>query len=121
MYTIGNYPSFWFKLVGIALMVGFSIYLFEKLVRSFYRLEKRKVFSYGYINDKHKKIDWIARIVFIICMLIGVFINGVRDFEDRLIFLEPYFLLISLVFITEMIRIYMEWKYVENRNAYKAT
>ena len=51
-------------------------------------------------------------------MIIGFIVNTTRLPLDPILFLEPYFSLIMLVFLTEIVTAVMEWKYAENRNAY---
>lgn len=105
----------------LLVIVGILMHFLEVWTRKLLQVEQRKFFSHKHVTDHHKKLDWGIRIIIIIFMLIGAFINGVREPVDRLIWLEPFVLLIILIFITEILRAYMEWKHEENRNAYKAT
>ena len=70
------------------------------------------------MNGLHKKIDWTIRIIFVVAIIVGGLINASRLPMNPILFLEPYFLVFALIFITEIITAVMEWKYEENRNAY---
>lgn len=70
------------------------------------------------MNEQHKKIDWTIRIVFVVAIIVGGIINASRLPLIPILFLEPYFLLFIVIFLTEIVTAFMEWKYAENRNAY---
>ncbi|MEG0386620.1 MAG: DUF4181 domain-containing protein, partial [Solibacillus sp.] len=81
-------------------------------------VERKKIFSYNHINDKHKKIDWIIRITFTFFMIIGFFININRDSLTPIWFLETHILLFAFITVSEIVRIIMEKRYAENKNDY---
>lgn len=114
----GVEPNFWLKLFLFLVIIGLMFFLFNIVMRKLLRVEKPKFFSYNHLNEKHKKLDWIIRITFIIVLLIGFIINNLRVPMERIWFLEPYFLLFIFIFATETARAYMQWKYDTNRNAY---
>lgn len=118
MFIYGSESSFWLKLFLLLAIMGLSIFSFNTFTRKILKVKKKKAFSYNHLNDLHKKIDWTFRITFAIAMFVGVIINTSRLPLDPILFLEPYFLLIMLVFSTEIVTAVMEWKYAENRNAY---
>lgn len=113
--------SFWLKLLFLIAVLSLAIFLFNALMRKLLKVERPKAFSYNHVNDTHKKIDWSIRILFIFLMLVGGFINATRLDEETYLFLETWFLLFVLVFITETIRAVMERKYAKNPNAYLYT
>ncbi|WP_416144095.1 DUF4181 domain-containing protein [Planococcus koreensis] len=113
--------SFWLKLLFLIAVLSLAIFLFNALMRKLLNVERPKAFSHNHVNDAHKKIDWSIRILFIFLMLIGGFINASRFEEEPYLFLQPYFLLFVLIFITETIRAVMERKYAKNPNAYLYT
>jgi hypothetical protein len=102
-------------------VLSLAMFLFNALMRKLLKVERPKAFSHNHVNDTHKKIDWSIRILFIFLMLIGGFINATRLDEETYLFLETWFLLFVLVFITETIRAVMERKYAKNPNAYLYT
>lgn len=61
------------KLVLVLSVFGLLLFLINKLLRTWLNVEKKKVFSYNHVNDKHKKIDWTIRIIFIFILFIGFF------------------------------------------------
>lgn len=89
------------------------------MLRKWLNVEKRSFFSYGHVNDKHKKMDWTVRIIGIALLFIGFFINNfIRDPYDPIWFWETYIVLFVIIIATEIVRIIMEKRYAENRNAY---
>ena len=105
-------------LILLLFVFGLILFFINKALRKRLNVEKRKFFSYGHVNEKHKKIDWSIRTVYIVLLFIGFFINVTRGPLQTIWFLEPYVLIFSLVFISEIVRIIMEKRYAENRNDY---
>ena len=102
------------KLLFPVLGILFSLLLiFESIMRKYLKVEKRKLFSYNHVNEKHKKIDSIIRIGFIIILLITVFYLIVTSSEPVWCF-EPVFLILLFLVVSETTRAFIEWKYAEN-------
>lgn len=93
-------------------------HIFGTVMRKWLRVEKKKRFSHNHVNDQHSKIDWSIRIVFMVIIFVGTFINATRDPVEKIWFLEPWYLLFGLIFLSESVRVFMEWKYAENKNAF---
>lgn len=106
------------KLVLVLSVFGLLLFLINKLLRTWLNVEKKKVFSYNHVNDKHKKIDWTIRIIFIFILFIGFFININRDPLKPIWFLEVHILLFAFIFVSEIVRAMMEKRYAENKNDY---
>ncbi|MBC2726078.1 DUF4181 domain-containing protein [Desulfosporosinus sp.] len=119
MYGLG--PKFWQELFLLITIVLLSLVSFNAVVRKLLNVEKKNLFSSHYVNEKHKKIDWTIRIIFLVVLLIGHFVNISRDPMDWIWFFEPWFLMMGLVPATEVARAIIEYKYAENRNDYKLT
>ncbi|TMU85052.1 DUF4181 domain-containing protein [Bacillus sp. BHET2] len=113
--------DFWLKLM--LLLIGFSTitFLFNRVMRKWLKVEKKKWFSYNHLNDTHMKMDWTLRISFVIVLVIGFFINVTRGPSESIWFLETPFLVIVFVIISETVRAIMEKKYAENKNDYLFT
>ncbi|PKH09747.1 DUF4181 domain-containing protein [Planomicrobium sp. MB-3u-38] len=111
-------PFFWLKLLLLLTICFLLITIFNAILRRWLGVEKAKVFSHNYVNDKHKKIDWNLRLLFIIMIVLGGFINIVLIPGEAYFFLQPWFLLFGLVFTSEIIRAVMERRYAKNPNAY---
>ena len=111
-------PIFWLKLILAIVITALAFYIFGFLMRKWLKVEKKKLFSHNHVNDMHKKIDWMLRIIFIAFIIVGAFYNAERGFSDRIWFLEPWSLLIGLTILTEAVRAFMEWKYAANKNYY---
>lgn len=110
--------SFWLDLLFILGPFFILMFLFNFIMRKWLKVERPKMFSYNHVNDKHKKIDWIVRGLFVALILLGGVININRLPREPILLLEPWVLLLSLVIIAEIIRAVMEKKYAENPNAY---
>lgn len=118
MFFYGVESSFWLNFFLFLLIIVLLIFLFNAIVRKILKVEKKKVFSYNHLNELHKRIDWTIRIAFVVAIIVGGIINASRLSLNPILFLEPYFLLFMLIFLTEIVTAVMEWKYAENRNAY---
>lgn len=90
-------------------------------MRKLLRLEKQHLFSNHYVNDRHKKVDWMIRGAFIVALLIGLFINVTREPMERYWFLEVWNVIFASIFVLGALQAIMEWKYAEHRNAYILT
>lgn len=120
-YMYGFGPNFWLELFLILAIFGLLLFLFNTIMIKLLRVKRKKFFSYHHINHQHKIIDWTIRITFIFLLFIGFSFNITRDLSERLWFLEVHSLIFLFLIVSEFARAYMEWKYVENRNAYLFT
>ncbi|MEK3996341.1 DUF4181 domain-containing protein [Psychrobacillus sp. FSL K6-2365] len=116
MYGIES--TFWLRLIFMIVIILLFFYIFELVMRKWLKVEKKKRFSHNHVNDKHSKIDWSIRIIFIAFIILGSILNANRDDTERLWFLEPWYLLFGLIILSEAVRALMEWKYADNKNAY---
>ena len=114
----GIEPIFWLKLIFVILIFLLSFIIFSSVMSRWLKVEKNKFFSHDHVNDKHQKIDWTIRIIFVAFIVLGSFINVTRDYSERIWFLEPWYLLFGLTILSEAVRALMEWKYADNKNAY---
>lgn len=119
MFGLG--PKFWLELFLVLTIVLLLLVLFNMIMSKLLKVEKKKLFSYNFVNEKHSKIDWKIRITYIVVLLIGHFVNITRDPMDWFWFFEPWFLTMVFVFTIEVVRAILEYKYAENRNDYKLT
>ncbi|MER2079357.1 DUF4181 domain-containing protein [Psychrobacillus psychrotolerans] len=92
--------------------------LFNAVMRKWLQVEKKKLFSYNHINEKHKKMDWTIRVVFLVVLLLGNFINVTREPMEWFRFFETWFLLIVFIVVSETVRAVMEWKYEVSKKDY---
>lgn len=119
MYGIES--MFWLKLLFLLTVFSVLMISFNAIMRRWLGVEKRKAFSHNHVNDKHKKIDWSIRLIFIAIMVIGGFINVTMIPREPYLFLQPWFLFFVLIFVTETVRAVMERRYAKNPNAYVFT
>lgn len=117
-FMIGIDSSFWFDLLLILGPFFILMFLFNGIMRRWLKVKRPKMFSHNHVNDKHKKIDWTFRGIFVVLMIIGGAVNINRLPEEPILFLETWFLLLMLVIIAEIIRAIMEKRHAENPNAY---
>lgn len=113
----GIEPIFWIKLFVFIGIFSLLTFIFNSVVRKYLKVEKRKIFSYNHVNEKHKKVDWIIRISFIIILSITHFYI-IRNLNGAIWYFETWFLILVFIVVSEIVRAYMEWKYAENQKAY---
>lgn len=95
--------------------------IFNYTVRKLLGVGRKKPFSYHHMNQRHKKLDWSVRIVFII---IVVFIHLSRENNtevDNPWYFQIWFITVIFLTVSELLRAFMEWKYAENRKVFLAT
>ena len=110
--------EFFAHLFLIVSIYGICLFLINKFTSKWLNVKKKKLFSYDYVNDKHKKIDWIIRITFVFFIIIGGFINISRDSLNPLWSLQAPILIFASIIVSEIVRIIMEKIYSENKNDY---
>ncbi|AJD89669.1 hypothetical protein JMA_03520 [Jeotgalibacillus malaysiensis] len=107
----------------IAVLVGIAV-SFSPIMRRLIGADKIKMFSWeNYVNQQHKKLDWIIRISAIIAMIVlwAIQMSVFEDGGGLKWYLGAPMALFLMILFTETLRIYMEWKHSENRQNYKAT
>ena len=102
--------------VLLIIFTGIS-YIFEIIMSKYLKVEKPKFFSYNHVNEKHKKIDLIIRITSTIAILVSSFYFTI-NVENLPWFLQVWFIILIFIVISELVRIYMQWRYVENKKEY---
>jgi hypothetical protein len=107
--------SIFVKLILVLSIFGFFLFFVNKVLRKWLNVERKKIFTYDHVNDKHKKIDWTIRFIFIVLLFISYFTNAIRD-PEQVWFLQTHILLFVFIIATETVRVIMEKKYAENRN-----
>ncbi len=102
----------------ILLVVGYSVLLicFNAFMRRWLKVEKRKAFSFNFVNDTHKKIDRTIRVIFMIIFLVSYFLTVAKDpLDDSFVFV-PFFILMANFIVTDSIQAIMEWKVAQKKN-----
>lgn len=114
--VLGN---IWLDLAVFVLIIFFLHFFFSKLMRRLLKVEKRKPFSYNYVNDQHKKGDKIIRTLVVIIAIIALGIHYNSEVTTGI----PVALIIAILLqlIPELYRAYMEKKYQPHSNNYKYT
>lgn len=107
----------WRKIFLIIGILSLLLFIFDFLMRKYLNLEKGKIFSHNHVNEKHKKIDWIIRISYLIIILMTqLFI--IRSNRETIWYLQIWFIMFVYLTTSEMVKAFMEWKYAENRKKY---
>lgn len=119
MYFLGL--SFWLTLLLLIVLILFIFELLSSVLRKWLKVDKRKNLLNNYVNSTHKKIDIALKITFVVVCLTYLVLNQFIDIDGLYWIFRPLFIFIFLMLLTEFTRAFMEWKYVKNRNAYKAT
>ncbi len=108
--------------VLLAMLIFGVIYIGSTyVIRKYFQVEHLSWWSYDHINDEHKRLDWAIRIIAVVLMIIGFIVNLSRGIENELWFFQPWFILFVTILIGQFLRAYMEKKYIENENYYKAS
>ncbi|MGG1220910.1 DUF4181 domain-containing protein [Priestia endophytica] len=119
MYSIE--PNFGLRFISLLAIILLLWFLFNTIMRKWLKVERKKLFSYNHVNEKHKKMDWTIRIITIASILLGFIINMSRDSTDWFWFLQSWAVLFIFIVVSETVRAVMERKYAKNPNAYKLT
>lgn len=87
-----------------------SIALFNAIMRKVLNVKRRKFFSYNFVNDFHKKGEWILRISFVIIYTV-IAVNDAMN---------PFFFYAIIAFTISLsgFRAIVEKKYAENSKDY---
>ena len=112
-------PIFWIKFFILIGILSLLLFGFNSIMRKHFKIEKRKTFSYNHVNEKHKKIDWSIRIIFVIISIMFLVISKMNNYNYGTIWrFIPSILLGTFVLISEAVRAFMEWKYAVNPKVY---
>ncbi|MED4072150.1 DUF4181 domain-containing protein [Priestia endophytica] len=114
-------PNFGLKFISLLAIILLLWVSFNTIMRKWLKVERKKLFSYNHVNEKHKKMDWTIRIITIASILLGFIINMSRDSTDWFWFLQSWAVLFIFIVVSEIVRAVMERKYAKNPNAYKLT
>ncbi|WP_412675612.1 DUF4181 domain-containing protein [Alkalihalophilus marmarensis] len=115
-------PYFWEKFFLFILLTALVLFLFNEGMRRLLKVEKRGFFNKAvYVNKRHKLIDRMIRVIFLVFMIIALIVNVTRDSVEMIRIFDPAILLFFMLFLTETTRAVMEYKYSEERNRYLLT
>lgn len=109
------------KLIIVVIGVSLVFYFLSKLLRTYFKLGKQNYFSNDYVNDKHKKLDWIVRIILVsgfILLAIPMYSDETGT-ETLLVLVISYMLFNTIVL--DLLRVIMQKKYAQNENEYIPT
>ena len=95
--------------------------LFNYVTRKLLHVERPRSFSYNYVNPTHKKIDWWLRGIFTVLFVIVFYIVTTTDDVANFWRFIIFGVVITFLFVTELLRAFMEWKHADNQRAFLAT
>lgn len=102
---------FWLTLILIAVIVLIVNLIAKFILRKIFHIQKvkRKIFSYNYINEQHRKIDkWIRLITAITLIALSWLL--IEDKEYLLLYIIGMLILFVL---DHLVRAFYEWKHSE--------
>ncbi|MGE8037139.1 DUF4181 domain-containing protein [Lysinibacillus sp. NPDC093692] len=97
------------------------ISIFGFVIRKLLGVERKKWFSYDYVNERHKKLDLSVRIIYLSLVFISSYYKFNNDNVRITWYFELWFIIIVFLVTSEMLRAFMEWKYAENKKDAVAT
>lgn len=109
------------RLLAILLIFGVLYIGSTYIIREYFKVEHLSWWSYNFINDKHKRYDMALRTLSVILIIIGYIVNLSRGIENELWFFQPWSIIFALIILGQFLRAYMEKKYIEDKNYYKAS
>ncbi|MYL71580.1 DUF4181 domain-containing protein [Halobacillus litoralis] len=121
MLGYGLDSDFWLGLLIMLTIVSVLLVSFNTIIRKWLKVERKRILSYNHVNEKHKRIDWIIRIIAVISLILGYSINIMSYPANTYWFLQPWYIIIVFLVVAELGRAVMERKYAQNSNAYKVT
>lgn len=111
----------WLGLLFYFILFFLVIYIFDRMMIKVLQIPRKSVLFDNHVNTTHRKVDWILRIIFILMIIVGEIINTLREPLPAIFILEPFTLVFLLIYVTELWKAYVEWKYEREKNSYKLT
>lgn len=108
------------RLILLIIIYLLSTYLFSYSMRRYLKIEKREGFFRKYVNSKHKKMEHVVTGISIAILLI-IYFNDSRALSGVESSFKIFYTLFTSIIVTEVIRVFMEWKYSTNRREYILT
>ncbi|MEY9976409.1 cation transport ATPase [Lysinibacillus sp. RC79] len=108
-------------LILFLIVLVLVISTFGFVIRKLLGVERKKWFSYNHLNERHKKLDWTVRIIFLSLLLISSYYMIYNDTVGIPWYFETWFILIIFLITSEMLRAFMEWRYADNKRDFVVT
>lgn len=112
---------FYLKLVALLAVFYIVLYSTEYVARKLLKTERKRFWSNQYVNDKHRKIEWILKGMLMVGLVVLgiVYLSKETTMESWFTFYLSYMLFTTIVI--EIARAYMEKKYAQSKNQYIVT
>jgi hypothetical protein len=95
--------------------------VFHQLISKWLGVSKRKVMAYDFINNHHEKADKVIMLLAVGVLITGFIINLALNFDTSLWYLHPSFIIALFLVLCQLLKAYMEWKYIEDKREYTYT
>ncbi|OIU68599.1 DUF4181 domain-containing protein [Rossellomorea aquimaris] len=112
---------FFLKLILFIFIYILLLYAAHLGISRWLGVTKRKIFDYGIVNEKHKELDKVIRLITVAVLITGFILSLLTDFELNHWYIHPYTILVVSLISGELLKIYMEWKYIEDKREYTYT
>lgn len=108
--------------VLLVLVISLSVlYGSSYFIRKFYKVEKQAIWRADYVNDNHERADKIARTIGIMLIVISFLLTLFRIPIAEFWYFKPWAILLILAIVEHAITAFIEKRYKENENYFKAT
>ena len=111
---------FW-RFVLIMLIFGVMSAGSTYLIRKYFKVESLSWWGHNYVNDEHRRFDQMLRTISVVWIIIGTIVNISRDVINQLWYFQTGIIVFIMIVLGQFLRAYMEKKYKENENYYKAS
>jgi protein-S-isoprenylcysteine O-methyltransferase Ste14 len=97
------------------------MYVFHVLISRVLHLSKRKIFNHEIVNETHKQLDKVIRLITVMVLITGFILSVFTDIDLDRWYTQPYFILVVSLITGQLLKVFMEWKYNEDRREYTYT
>lgn len=112
---------FFWRFLLVMLIFGVMSAGSTYLIRKYFKVESLSWWSHNYVNDEHKRFDQMLRTISVVWIIIGTIVNISRDVNNQLWYFQTGIIVFIMIVLGQFLRAYMEKKYKENENYYKAS
>jgi heme/copper-type cytochrome/quinol oxidase subunit 4 len=112
---------FFLKIILVILIYLLLIYVCHLGISRWLGVGRRKLFAHDIINEHHEKADKFTRTFMLAALLIGFILNIIYDFSSSRWYLQPYLYLIILLIFSQLVKAYMERKYIKDNREFTYT
>jgi hypothetical protein len=112
---------FFLKIIFVILIYILLNYVCHLGISRCLGVGRRKLLAHEIINKHHEKADKFTRMFTLAALFIGLILNIIYDFSESRWYLQPYFYFINLLISSQLVKAYMERKYIEDKREFTYT